>query len=194
MLEWLQGDLPKNSVLIFTVRGTVNERNRLVRAIESVGRYRSFAPVEAGTSVNRDPLYIKVSEKFSEFGKQIAPRAFLTTPYTHLAVICTLSLKPLTRLSILLGDKRQIDEQDIRNVVSQNTFDNIFDLTDAIGKRSTGQALKSLHNVLAKWSRTKFRLMRRLHATSDLRFKPKLIAEKRELRRRFVAECHFRIL
>ena len=51
MLEWLEGDLPKNSVLIFTVRGTVNERNRLVRAIESVGRYRSFAPVEAGTSL-----------------------------------------------------------------------------------------------------------------------------------------------
>ena len=63
MLEWLQDDLPKNSVLIFTVRGAVNERNRLVRAIEDVGRYRPFAPVEAGPSVNRDPLYIKVSEK-----------------------------------------------------------------------------------------------------------------------------------
>ena len=76
LLEWLQADLPKNSVLIFIVRGPVNQRNRLVKAIESVGRYRSFDPVEAGPSLNRDPLYKKVSEKFSEFNKQITPRAF----------------------------------------------------------------------------------------------------------------------
>ena len=40
LLEWLQADLPKNSVLIFIVRGSVNERNRVVKAIETVGRYR----------------------------------------------------------------------------------------------------------------------------------------------------------
>ena len=63
MLEWLQDDLPKNSVLIFTVRGAVNERNRLVRAIDAVGRYRPFAPVEAGPSVNRDLFIYKSNGK-----------------------------------------------------------------------------------------------------------------------------------
>ena len=75
-LDWLQGDLPKHSVLIFTVQGPVNERNQVVKAIEAVGRYRSFDPVEAGSSLNQDPLYKKVSDKFTEYGKQITPRAF----------------------------------------------------------------------------------------------------------------------
>ena len=180
MLEWLQGDLPKNSVLIFTVRGTVSERNRLVRAIESVGRYRSFAPVEAGTSVNRDPLYIKVSERFSEFGKQIAPRAFSQLRIRTGGDMHTIA-EAINKIVNFVGDKRQIDEQDIRNVVSQNTFDNIFDLTDAIGKRSTGQALKSLHNVLANGQEPI-----PVNATIARHFRfalqAKLIAEKRGLR------------
>lgn len=180
MLEWLQGDLPKNSVLIFTVRGTVSERNRLVRAIESVGRYRSFAPVEAGPSVNRDPLYIKVSEKFSEFGKQIAPRAFTQLRIRTGGDMHTIA-EAINKIVNFVGDKRQIDEQDIRNVVTQDTFDSIFDLTDAIGRRSTGQALKSLHHVLANGQEPI-----PVNATIARHFRfalqAKLIAEKRELR------------
>ena len=48
----------------------------------------------------------------------------------------------INKLVNFVGDKRQIDEQDVRNMVTQNTFDNIFDLTDAIGRRSVSQALK----------------------------------------------------
>ena len=148
MLEWLQGDLPKNSVLIFTVRGAVNERNRLVRAIDDVGCYRPFAPVEAGPSVNRDPLYIKVSEKLAEYEKQITPRAFTQLRNRTGGDMHTIA-EALNKIINFVGDKRQVDEQDIRNVVTQNTFDSIFDLTDAIGKRSAKQALKSLHDVLS---------------------------------------------
>ena len=148
LLEWLQGDLPKSSVLIFTVRGAVNERNRVVKAIEAVGRYRSFDPVEAGPSLNRDPLYKKVSEKFAEFDKQITPRAFSQLRTRTGGDMYTIA-EAINKIISFVGDKRQVDEQDIQNVVTQNTFDGIFDLTDAIGKRSIEQALKSLHEVLA---------------------------------------------
>ena len=148
LLEWLQDDLPKHSVLIFTVRGPVSERNRVAKAIEAVGRYRSFDPVEAGPSLNRDPLYIKVSEKFGEFNKQITPRAF-TQLRTRTGGDMHTIAEAINKIVDFVGDKRQIDEQDIRNIVTQNTFDNIFDLTDAIGRRSAGQALKSLYEVLA---------------------------------------------
>ena len=56
LLEWLRDDLPKNSVLIFTVRGPVPERNRVVKAIGAVGRYRSFDPVEAGPVAEPRPV------------------------------------------------------------------------------------------------------------------------------------------
>ena len=148
LLEWLQADLPKNSVLIFIVRGPVNQRNRLVKAIESVGRYRSFDPVEAGPSLNRDPLYKKVSEKFNEFNKQITPRAFTQLRTRTGGDMYTIA-EAINKIIDFVGDKRQIDEHDIQNIVTQNTFDNIFDLTDAIGRRSTRQALKSLYEVLA---------------------------------------------
>ncbi len=180
MLEWLEGDLPKNSVLIFTVRGTVNERNRLVRAIESVGRYRSFAPVEAGTSLNRDPLYIKVTEKLSEFEKQITPRAFSQLRIRTGGDMHTIA-EAINKIINFVGDKRQVDEQDIQNVVTQNTFDNIFDLTDAIGKRSVRQALKSLHDVLAS-GQDPIPVNATIARHFRFALQAKLIAEKRGLR------------
>ena len=180
LLEWLQGDLPKNSVLIFTVQGPVNERNQIVKAIEAVGRYRSFDPVEAGPSLNRDPLYKKVSDKFAEFDKQITPRAFSLLRTRTGGDMHTVA-EAINKIVNFVGDKRQIDEQDVRNMVTQNTFDSIFDLTDAIGKRAIGQALKSLHEVLASGQEPI-----PLNATIARQFRfalqAKLIAERKELR------------
>lgn len=180
MLEWLQGDLPKNSVLIFTVRGAVNERNRLVRTIDEVGRYRPFAPVEAGPSVNRDPLYIKVSEKLSEHNKQITPRAFTQLRNRTGGDMHTIA-EALNKIINFVGDKRQVDEQDIRNVVTQNTYDSIFDLTDAIGKRSAKQALKSLHDVLSS-GQEPIPVNSTIARQFRFALQAKLIAEKKELR------------
>ena len=180
LLEWLQGDLPKNSVLVFTVRGPVNARNQIVKAIEAVGRYRSFDPVEAGPSLNRDPLYKKVSDKFAEFDKQMTPRAFSLLRTRTGGDMHTVA-EAINKIVNFVGDKRQIDEQDVRNMVTQNTYDGIFDLTDAIGKRSIGQALKSLHEVLADGQEPI-----PLNATIARQFRfalqAKLIAERKELR------------
>ena len=180
LLQWLEADLPKNSVLIFTVRGSVSQRNRAVKAIEAVGRYISFDPVEAGPSLNRDPLYKKVSEKFGEFSKQITPRAFTQLRNRTGGDMHTIA-EAINKIVDFVGDKRQIDEQDIRNIVTQNTFDNIFDLTDAIGKRSIGQALKSLYEVLASGQEP---ILVNSTITRQFRFalQAKLIAEKKGLR------------
>ena len=180
LLEWLQGDLPKSSVLIFTVRGVVNERNRVVKAIETVGRYRSFNPVEAGQSLNRDPLYKKVSDKFAEYGKQITPRAFSQLRDRTGGDMHTVA-EAINKIVNFVGDKRQVDEQDVRNMVAQSTFDGIFDLTDAIGRRSIGQALKGLHEVLASGQEP---LYVNVMIVRQFRFalQAKLIAERQGLR------------
>ena len=180
LLEWLQGDLPKNSVLIFTVRGAVNERNRVVKAIETAGRYRSFDPLEAGQSLNRDPLYKKVSEKFAEFDKQITPRAFSQLRGRTGGDMHSVA-EAINKIVNFVGDKRQVDEQDVRNMVAQNTFDGIFDLTDAIGKRAIGQALKSLHEVLASGQEP---IPINSTITRQFRFalQAKLIAERKKFR------------
>ena len=87
----------------------------------------------------------------------------------------------INKIINFVGDKRQVDEQDIQNVVTQNTFDSIFDLTDAIGKRSVRQAMKSLHDVLSSGQEPI-----PVNATIARHFRfalqAKLIAEKRGLR------------
>ena len=148
LLEWLEGDLPKTSVLIFTVKDEVNQNNRFAKAIQKVGRFASFDPLKKGSSLNRDPLYKKVVEKFATYNKKITPRAFeqlrsRTGGDMHLIA------ESINKIINFVGDKKQIDEFDVRNLVTQTTFDRIFDLTDAIGKRSTRNGLKSLREVLA---------------------------------------------
>ena len=148
LLEWLEGDLPKSSVLIFVEKDEVSSNHRIAKAIQKVGRYVSFDPLEKGTSLNKDPLFKKVVDKFATYDKRITPRAFeqlrnRTGGDMHMIA------EAINKIINFVGDKQQIDELDVRNLVSQSTYDRIFDLTDAIGKRSTRQGLKSLREILA---------------------------------------------
>ncbi len=147
LIEWLQGALPKTSVLIFTFTGSVDGRSRLVKAIERAGRYVSFASLEVGQSLQQDDMFQRVSSALEEVGKKISPSAF------HLLQKRTgnemrLIFEELEKVVAFVGSKMRIDERDIQNLVVQSSFDNIFALTDAIGKRALPQALSSLHSVL----------------------------------------------
>lgn len=54
----------------------------------------------------------------------------------------------LGKLQDYLGERKQIEAQDVLQVVSQTRVDRIFDLTDAIGRRDRATALHSLANLL----------------------------------------------
>jgi DNA polymerase III subunit delta len=147
LIEWLQGTLPEQGVLVLTVKGNVDARSRLVKAIDRVGRYVSFAQLEAARSLREDVLFQGLSRRLEEYNKKITPGAFnLLRKRTgnDMHVI----FEELQKLVAFIGDKPQIDEKDVHDLVVQSTFDNIFALTDAIGKRSVDQALASLHSVL----------------------------------------------
>ncbi len=180
LLEWLQGDLPKNSVLIFTVKDEVSERNRIAKVIQNVGRYVSFDPLEKGTSLSRDPLYKKVVEKFASYNKKITPRAFDQLRNRTGGDMHTIA-ESINKIVNFVGDKQQIDENDVRNLVTQSTFDRIFDLTDAIGKRSTRQALKSLREVLASGEKP-FRIISPIATYLRSTLQAKLIAKRKGLK------------
>ena len=147
LIEWLGGELPKTSVLIFTVKGNVDGRSRLVRLIGRVGRYASYASLEPGRSSQQDRVYQGVSRKLETFGKKISPNAFnllqrRTGNDMHLIA------EAIEKIIAFVGEKTRIDERDIETVIAQSSFENIFALTDALGRRSVPQALSSLHSIL----------------------------------------------
>ena len=147
LTEWLEGDLPTTSVLVFTVKGNIDGRSRLVKAIDRVGKYVTFNRLESGQSFHQDPLFLSVSKRLRDEGMTIAPRAFnLLRERTDndLHII----FESLNKIMAFVGDKEQIDEDDVRNLVSSSGFENIFALTDAIGKRSVSRAVESLHSIL----------------------------------------------
>ena len=147
-LDWLHGDPPQNSILIFTVKGPVNIRKPIVKAIDRVGKYINFEKLEESSSIQRDPLFKSVSKQLAQSDKQITPSAFnfLRTQVnndTHRF------FEEINKAISFVGDKTQINERDIRNLVSPTSSDTIFDLTDSISNRNVNQGLSSLHNILS---------------------------------------------
>lgn len=180
LLEWLEGDLPKSSVLIFVEKDEVSSNHRIAKAIQKVGRYVSFDPLEKGPSLNKDPLFKKVVDKFATYDKRITPRAFeqlrnRTGGDMHMIA------EAINKIINFVGDKQQIDELDVRNLVSQSTYDRIFDLTEAIGKRSTRQGLKSLREILASGVNPNM-IAGAIVSHLRLTLQAKLIANQKELK------------
>lgn len=147
LIEWLQGSLPETSVLIFVLKGNVDARSRLVKAIDRVGRYVAFDPLETDTSVQQDILFQEASKKLEAFDKTITPSAFnqlrkRTGNNTHLI------FEEIEKIVAFVGAKQRINDVDVQQLVAQSSFDDIFALTDALGKRAMDQALAHLHSVL----------------------------------------------
>lgn len=180
LLEWLQEELPETSVLIFTVKDEVSERNRFAKAIKEVGKYVSFDPQERRGSLNQDPLYKKVVDKFASYNKKITPRAFEQLRQRTGGDMQTIA-EEINKITNFVGDKHQIDEADIRNLVTQSTYDRIFDLTDAIGKRSPRQALKSLREMILS-GQDPFPITAAIVSHLRLTLQAKMIAERKELK------------
>ena len=147
-LDWITGALPQNSTLIFTVKGPVNTREPIVKAIDRVGRFINFEKLEESSSIQRDPLFQSVSKQLAQSDKQITPSAF-NLLRTQVNNDTHRFFEEINKAISFVGDRTQIDERDIRNLVSPTSSDTIFDLTDSISNRNVNQGLSSLHNILS---------------------------------------------
>lgn len=146
-MDWISKPLPKQSVLVFVIEGSVDKRSKLVKAIDKVGRLVSFDSL-ADDKSGSDILSRKIIQKFESLNKKITHKAVQDLKERTNGDMYSIS-ECINKVIDYIGEKEVINEQDIKQVVTQNSFKNIFDLTDAIGSKTTSLALKSLYDVLA---------------------------------------------
>ncbi len=56
----------------------------------------------------------------------------------------------LDKLITYLGDRKLVDTEDVRQIVSDMHVDSVFELTDAIGRRDSARALNLLNRLLVE--------------------------------------------
>ena len=140
LLEWLDGELPLSNIVVFTVNELVDERNRLVKAIEKVGIIADF-------SLKQDEVYKWIASKSREYNKRISSDASrLLRDRTGDSI--RLISEEIEKIVAYVGEKKQIDIDDIKQVVTWSREESIFTFTDAIAKRNISLALLSLHRLL----------------------------------------------
>ena len=147
LFNWLEGSLPKSSVLVLVVKDNVNLNKKIVKQIEKVGRVVSFANLIKDRYSSNNPLYKKIRQKLEQHGKTITSKACKLLVERSDGDMYEIS-KSITKIIDLIGPKKEITDQEIELIVTQQNFDNIFDLTDAIGTKSLEKALKSLYEVV----------------------------------------------
>jgi len=140
LLEWLSGDLPLSNIVVFTVNEPVDERDKLVKAIEKVGIIVDF-------SLQQDEVYKWVSNKLSEYNKKITSDAMRILRDRTGDSIRLIS-EEIEKIVAYVGQKQHINIDDIKQVVTWSRDENIFTFTDAIAKRNVSLALLSLHRLL----------------------------------------------
>ena len=144
-LNWLQEPLPRNSVLILVVNSSVDARSRIVKQIQKIGRNVVFVRDNETKWVSS--LSKKIRTKLASFNKEIEAKALRELIERSNRDMYQIS-KAIEKIIDFIGDSPKITEKDIEAVVTQNQFDNIFQLTDAIGAKSLEKALKALYEVI----------------------------------------------
>lgn len=117
-----------------------------------------------------------IRDRVRKEGKDISPKATALLR-TYVGTSLWDLANEIEKLFIFIGDRGRIEEDDVVQVVGHSKIHRIFDLTDAVGERKTGEALQILQSLLDEGEepgRMLWMLVRHLTALS------KIVASKTE--------------
>lgn len=132
---------PSQMTCLVLALDKIKKGSRIVETVKKKGQVYEFK------SLRRHEIPNWVRGKFLRQGKEIRPDAI-----RYLIDAAGSSLRDLLseieKISLFVGDKKEVDREDLESAVSPKAESNIFDLIDALGHRNRRRALKVLNQLL----------------------------------------------
>jgi DNA polymerase III subunit delta len=143
--ELLLSGLPAGNVLILTA-ASIDKRKRLTKIISDTGRVLQFSAAK-GEARGQRLLMDKTRELLERSGKSLAPAAWLALG-RKTGFDLDSSTRALEKLVAFTGERSQIRQEDVEQVIGKTKEDNIFDLTTALGDKMASKALTVLRELI----------------------------------------------
>lgn len=140
MLDWLR-DVPTTCTLVFWMRGEPDGRKKLTAALKKRGAEVRFDPL-ADADILRWAL-----SRLKPLGKKISREAASRLTFTAGRDLTRLSGE-IDKLADYVGEREQIEAEDVDAVVSPSPEYSVFEMLDMLFEGDIARAEESLHTLL----------------------------------------------
>lgn len=138
--------MPEYSLVVFSVSGKADKRKKFFKAIEQTG-----AVVECGAPKIKDAR-ILLQDKLAQLNKRMTPEAqeyYLGVLSMMPKISVAVMESELDKIALYTGNRPVIEYSDIREIMAAAVEINVFEMTEALGRKDIKPALELLHTQLA---------------------------------------------
>lgn len=149
LVEWLAGDPPATSVLLFTA-AAVDRRKRVVKAVAEAGAVVELALArERSGALAAESIDRLVAQVLDERRKRLTPPAQRLVAQRAGGDPGMLAAE-LEKLCLYVGEAASIGEDDVRACMRDLSESWVFDFTKALAQRQAGPAVTLLRALFAQ--------------------------------------------
>jgi DNA polymerase-3 subunit delta len=139
LLAYVKDPVPETCLIL--IADKIDKRKKFFQAVQKNGELVEFKALYD----NQIPAFVK--EQVAAAGFRMTEDAmaeFSRRSGTNLQEI----VGELEKLFQYIGDKQVVDTEDVQAIVSDTKVDTVFDMTNAIGQRRAGEAIRLLRRLL----------------------------------------------
>ncbi len=141
----IKAGLPSGQVLVVTT-GAIDKRRAFFKACKAAGELHEFSIPEKSYQADRVAAE-RLDKLLVKSGLQMDSRAKVTF-LEKVGVDTRQLVNEVEKLSVFAGDRKRIDVDDVRAIVSSSREALAWDLADAFGKRELSRALAILRQLV----------------------------------------------
>ncbi len=145
LAELFAKGLPAGNCIILTA-DTVDKRKKIFKIISDAGVVLYFGQTK-GEAAQKELLKNQARKLLERYGKNLTPAAWIALG-RKTGFELRRSLAELEKLVFFVGDRGNVEEKDVEEVVGKTREDSIFDLTTALSQKNQLAALVALRALL----------------------------------------------